>query len=132
MSDERIKGELKEGARMFVYAREMNEKIKEDKDYVKNQLTLNSEFEIPLSIKQIWLHVNEKYLLPGDKPVGRTTICRYGKIGFDKRKKDGKVKISSDLPNTMRLHMKVQQLSRNGQASGFMVRTKLAAAVHGT
>ena len=37
-----------------------------------------------------------------------------------------------DLLNCMRLNIKIQQLSKSGQAKGFMIKSKLAAAVQGT
>jgi hypothetical protein len=85
-----------------------------------------------MTIRQIQKHVNQKYMIASDKHVITSTIVRYGLLGVEERKSNGRPKISLDLLNCMGLHIKIQQLSKSGQAKGFMIKSKLAAAVQGT
>ena len=65
--------------------------------------------------------------------VSRTTLTRYYKIGLDKKKRtEPPANIPMILINTMRLHDKVLQLSKQGQASGSSIKHKLTAATMGT
>ena len=60
-------------------------------------------------------------------------MLRYHKIGLDKRRAVGAPPtISMTLLNCMRLHIKVLQVSRQGQASGSEIKRKLIAAAIGT
>ena len=57
----------------------------------------------------------------------------YHNIGIDKRKPVGAPrKIPINLLNTMRLHIKVQQISKQVQASGQTIKSKIVALVMGT
>jgi hypothetical protein len=50
-----------------------------------------------------------------DNQVSKTTIVRYGMLGFDARKSNGQPKIPLDLLNCIQLHIKIQHLSKSGQ-----------------
>ena len=78
--------------------------------------------------------MNKKYGVKGDEwPISRTTLSRYKLVGIANRRKVGAPEhIPTALLNTMRLHIKVLQLSKQGQASGRMVKGKLTAAAMGT
>ena len=85
-----------------------------------------------MKIRAVLAQVN-KTLNKDDKPVAKTTLLRYHKIGLDKRKHVGAPPtIPMNILNTMRLHIKVQQLSKQGQASGQTIKRKLVALVMGT
>ena len=52
-------------------------------------------------------------LVNGDKPILKTTVLRYHKIGLDKLRAVGAPStISMTLLNCMRLHIKVLQVSK--------------------
>ena len=77
-----------------------------------------------MKIRAILEQVN-KTLHKDDEPLAKTTLLRYHNIGLDKRKP-----ICAPL-NTMRMHTKVQQLSKQGQDSGQTIKKKIVASVMG-
>ena len=85
-----------------------------------------------MKIRAILAQVN-KTLHKYDKPVAKTTLPRYHKIGLDKRKHVGAPPtIPMNLLNNMRLHIKLQQLSKQVQSSGQTIKIKLVSLVMGT
>ena len=67
------------------------------------------------------------------KRVSRTTLNRYDFIGMESRKPQGPVPLlPMVLLNTVRLHIKILQLSRTGQSSGSSIKNKLVASAIGT
>ena len=85
-----------------------------------------------MKIRALLAQVN-KTLRKDDKPVERTVLLQYRKIGLVKRKHvGGPPKILINLLNTMRMHIKVQQLYKQGQASVKTINRKLVALVMGT
>ena len=74
-----------------------------------------------------------KTLHKDDKPVAKTTLLWYHNIGLDKRKPVGAPPtIPMNLLNIIRLHIKMQQLSKQGKASGKLIKSKLVSFVIGT
>ena len=126
---------LKEGMELWTYAREIEVMKRENNNYVEEMVQKNPNFIRPMTIRQIVAHVTEKHMLPGDKPISKTTLHRFCSAGglVENRKRQGPPnKVPMALLNTMRLHMKVQQVSKKGQISGAKVRSMLSAAVEGT
>ena len=61
------------------------------------------------------------------------TLTRYYKIGLDKKRRTGpSAKILMILLTTMRVHIKVLQLSKQGKKSGLSIKHKLTAVEMGT
>ena len=88
----------------------------------------------PLGLRAIVSQVNKEYGTDTvEKPVSRTTLMRYYKDDVKERKIAGAPPIIPlALLNTMRLHIKVLQLSKKGTASGMLIKAKLTAAAAGT
>ena len=94
------------------YADSISKKLTRNHNYIKKELVSNPDFDKPLKIRAILAQVN-KTLHKNDKPVAKTTLIRYHKIGLDKRKPVGEPPtIPMNIPNTMRLHIKLQHLSK--------------------
>lgn len=86
----------------------------------------------PMTVYAILKEVNAT-LCNGNKPILKTTVLHYHKIGVDKRRVVGAPPtISMPLLNCMHLHIKVLQVSKQGQASGSEIKRKLIASAIGT
>ena len=125
---------LSEGLALLEYADQMKKKVARNKSYVYNQIKKDANFKKPMGVRNIVCAMNKKYGVKGDeRPISRTTLSRYKLVGIANRQKVGAPEhIPTGLLNTMQLHIKVLQLSKQGQASGRMVKGKLTAAAMGT
>ena len=95
---------LEEGVRLMDYADRIIKKLTWNHNYIKKELVSNPYFDKPLKIRAILVQIN-KTLHKYDKPVAKTTLPRYHKIGLDKRKHVGAPPtIPMNLLNNMRLH----------------------------
>ena len=113
------------------YADRIRKKLTRNHNYIKKELVSNPYFEKPLKIRAILAQVN-KPLHKDDKPVAKTTLLRYQNIGLDKWKHVGAPPTTpTNLLNTMRLHIKVQQIYKQGQASGKTIKSTQVASVMG-
>ena len=142
------------------YADTINWKVQSNNKYIDQQETRNPDFVRPMIIRAIFWEVNAK-LVNGDKPISKTTVLRYHKIGLDICWAVGAPPtISMTLLNCMRLHLKVLQVSKvilknvhnsftftllftlltyllytvskQGQVSGSKIKKKILAAAIGT
>jgi len=105
---------LEEGVRLMNYADRISKKLNRNHNYIKKEIVCNPDFEKLLKIRAIIAQVN-KTLQCGDKPVAKTTLLRYHTVRLDKWKPIGApLIIPMNLLNTMQLHIKVQQLSKQG------------------
>ena len=79
-------------------------------------------------------HVDKKYCVPGDEKVlSKTSLLRYHNEGIKERKKlVAPATVPMMLMNTMRLHIKVLQLSKQVKASGKIIKNILMAAARDT
>ena len=78
----------------------------------------------PKTIREIIDHVNESYLLNGDKLISKTTLHNKTKYLERTISRPGpkQLKVPQQLLETMKLHIKVLQLSKQGQASGTIIK----------
>ena len=114
------------------YADTIARKVARNKKYIEQEEMRNPDFVRPRKVRNVLREVNAK-LHDGDKPISKTTLLRYHKIGLDKRRAVGALpSIPLNLLNCMRLHIKVQQVSKQGQASGNKIKSNLIAAALGT
>ena len=125
-------GALVAAIALMDYADTIHRKVQRNQLYIEVQEKRNPDFVRPMTVRAILREANAT-LCPGDKPISKTTMLRYHKIGLDKRRAVGAPPtISTILLNCMRLHIKVLQVSRQGQASGSEIKRKLIAAAIGT
>ena len=76
--------------------------------------------------------VNSK-LQDGDKKVTKTTLLRYVKLGLDSIQHRGvRPRVPPALLNAVRLHIKMQQLSRSKQATPMDIKGAMMASVKDT
>ena len=129
---------MEEALKLWEYAREMAAKEREEKGYIQQQIRIDPNFVKPFKIREIVSLVHKKYAKSVDARllISTTSLHRYSKQNsqsYRQRKRQGPPeKIPTHLLNTVRLHMKVQQLSKKGQASGASIKGILAASVKGT
>ena len=125
---------LKEGQELYEYACSVKQKVKRNKKYIKQEIQRNDLFIVPMNTRQIVSHVNKKYGVRGDEKVlSKSSLLRYYNEGIKERKKMGAPPtVPLILLNAMRLHIKVLQISKQGQASGTIIKSKLVAAARGT
>ena len=104
--------------RLMDYTDRISKNLTRNHNYIKKELVRNSDFEKLLKIRAILVQVN--MILHKDyRPVAKTTLLGYQKIGLYKRKTVGAPPtILTNLLDTMRLHIKVQQISNKGKYSG--------------
>ena len=112
----------------------MKIKVVRDKRYVVKQIKKDVNFKKPMGVRNIICAMNKKYGVKGDeRPVSRTTLSRYKLVGIANRRKVGAPEhIPTASLNIIRLHIKVLQLSNQGQASSSLTKGKLTAAAMGT
>ena len=123
---------LSAGVALLDYTDTINRKIERNRNYIEQEEARNPGFVRPKKVRIILKEVNAT-LDNGDKPVSKTTLLRYHKIGLDKRRAIGTPPtIPMNLLNCMRLHIKVLQVSKQGQAKGSEIKSKLIAAAKGT
>ena len=123
---------LKSGFKLLEYAKE--EKGRLSTNDIKDQVKRDPNYVKPLGLRAIVSQVNEEYGTDTvEKPLTKTTLMRYYNNDIKERKKVGAPpSIPLALLNTMRLHIKVLQLSKKGTASGKLIKAKLTAAAAGT
>ena len=93
-------------------AENIDRKVQRNKKYIEQQETRNPDFVRPMTIRAILREVNAT-LVNGYKPISKTTVLRYHKIGLDKRRAVGAPPTTSmTLLNCMCLHIKVLQVSK--------------------
>ena len=130
----RHKRALSEGLKLLEYTEEVKKKLSRNKNYVTQSIWKDPNFKKPLGVQNIICAMNKKDRVKGDKqPISRTTLLQYKLVGIVNWQKVGAPKhIPTAILNTMQMHIQVLQLSKQGQASGRLVKGKLKAAAMGT
>ena len=125
---------LKRAFELINYSKEEKRKASRNKNYTKNRIKEDPKYVRPLGLRAIVAQVNCEYGTEDiEKPISRSTMMRYYASNITERKKAGAPPtIPIALLNTMRLHIKVLQLSKKGTASGKYIKAKLTAAAAGT
>lgn len=77
---------------------------------------------------------NQRHRVDGDtRSISRITLVQYKVRSIENQRRVGAIEsIPYQLLDTMRLHIKVLQLSKHDQASGQVIKGKLTAAATGT
>ena len=125
---------LKSAFKLLDYSKEEKRKASRNKMYIEDRVKEDPNYVKPLGLRAIVNQVNNEYSTDAvEKPIARTTLMRYYKDDMKERKKAGAPPtIPLALLNTMRLHIKVLQLSKKGTASGKLIKAKLTASATGT
>ena len=125
---------LKSAFKLLDYSKEEKRKASRNKRYIEDRVKEDPSYVKPLGLRAIVNQVNNEYSTDAvEKPIARTTLMRYCKDDMKERKKAGAPPtIPLALLNTMRLHIKVLQLSKKGTASGKLIKAKLTASATGT
>ena len=125
---------LKEGLQLLKYREEVNKKVAQNKNYIIEMTKKDPNFKKPMGVRSIICSMNKKYGVKNDEsPLSRTTLMRYKTFGLAGRQRVGAPEyIPTILLNAMRLHIKIVQLSKQGQASSQVIKSKLMAAAKGT
>ena len=93
-------------------------KVRINRKSIEQEVSRSPYCVQPTKIRAILREVNTA-LLSEDKPISKTTLLRYHKIGLDKRCAIyTPPKKSMKILNCMRLHIRAQQVSNQGKASG--------------
>ena len=103
---------LSAGVALLDYADTINRKIGRNRNYIEQEEARNPGFVRPKKVRIILKEVNAT-LDNGDKPVSKTTLLRYHKIGLDKLRAVGAPQtIFMTVLNCMPLHITVLQVSK--------------------
>lgn len=129
---ERQNKALEIAVKLWNYSIQIRKETDKDKDYILKQTALNSNWQKPMTAREIVAHVNKHYLQGAEKPLSKTTMVRYYQLGLTERQTTMKPKISLTLLNTMRLHIRIQQMSRQTLMPRSLIKEKLLGAVSGT
>ena len=118
----------------MAYVDNIRKQLRHNRLYIQREIERDEDFKMPMRVAGIVQYINGKYGVEKDaRPLSRTSLNRYYKIGIDKQKSVGTpLSIPMVLLNAMRLYIKVLQLSKRGQASGQIIKGKLVASASGT
>ena len=121
--DIRYNNAIKEATDLWNSTKETREKKMHNPNYVGYESSIN----------KILVSVNKKYLMNENKQLKKGTFFRYYSKNIKERLAHGpNKKLPNELINIIRLHIKMQQLSKKSQVSGRDVQNMIGLAVKGT